>query len=129
MTGFRSTGAAPTSLPDCVEQLEGHTSLDQLDENFNARGHGQTGLATTPRPRGTAHAAPGVKRRLAVMASALALIVTGIWTSIGVVSHAPASADPVATTISCSSFLGSFFTDARLFCFMNAVASSTLTDA
>jgi uncharacterized protein YkwD len=99
MTGFRSTGAVPTSLPDCVEQLEGHTAVDQLHENLDAREPGRAGSATTHRPSGTAPAAPGVKRRLAVMAGALALIVTGIWTSIGVVSHAPATAGPVANSV------------------------------
>ena len=33
------------------------------------------------------------------MAGALALVVTGIWTSIGVVSHAPATAGPVPNTV------------------------------
>jgi hypothetical protein len=99
MTGFRSTGAVPTSLPDCVEQLQGQTTVDQLDENFNARGPGPAGSATTPRPRGTARPAPGVKRRLAVMAGALALIVTGIWTSMGVVGHAPATAGSAPNSV------------------------------
>ena len=99
MPGFRSTGAAPTSLPDCVQQPEGHTAVDELHQNLNARGHGQAGSATTPRPNGTAPAGPGVKRRLAVMAGALALIVTGIWTSLGVADQAPATAGPVATSV------------------------------
>src|SRR5260370_17999096 len=37
------------------------------------------------------------------------------------------SAEPVATTISCSFLVGSFLMDARLFCLTDAVASSTLT--
>jgi hypothetical protein len=99
MTGDRSIGAVRTSLKDCVLKLKGRISLDKWQEVSGAPGG-------DPRPEPLTGSLPlrrapdpGLTRRLTVVAIALVMVVGGIWTVLGTVDRAPASAGPVANSI------------------------------
>jgi hypothetical protein len=99
MTGDRSTGAVRTSLKDCVLKLKGRISLDKSHEVWGAPSGGPRAEPSTGSPRSNGAPQPGVTRRLTVVAVALVMVVGGIWTALGTASRAPASADPVASSI------------------------------
>ena len=92
MTRDRSIGAVRTSLKDCVLKLKGRISLDKWQEVSGAPAGGPRAEPLRASPSSGGAPDPGLTRRLVAVAVALVLVVGGVWTALGTVDRAPASA-------------------------------------